>query len=176
MHNDSPTFSYKTMKQSFTTMTALFLFLIAQTASVQTRRFGLGVVVGEPTGISAKVWTSDVNGLDFGLGWKYGEYPDQFGYDNHYGETRLHLHVDYVWHSFDAIHSSERFPLYYGFGFGMSSGGGEDPTAVLRGVFGISWLPRRTPFDVFLEISPSLPLTNTAGLTLQFSIGSRYFF
>ena len=148
----------------------------AQNAAAQNRRFGLGLVVGEPTGISAKLWTSDINAFDFGLGWSGGEERDEYVPGRYDGESRTHFHLDYVWHSFDAIRSSERFPIYYGFGAGINSGGGGDPTAALRGVFGISWLPRRTPIDLFLEISPSLPLINAAGLDFQLSLGSRYFF
>jgi len=164
------------MKHSSTIIAVLLTILLTQVVSAQTRQFGLGLVVGEPTGISAKLWTSPVNAFDFSLGWSAGGGRDEFTADDYYGESRTHFHVDYLWHSFDAIRSSERFPLYYGFGMGINSGGGEDATAALRGVFGISWLPRKTPLDLFLELSPTLPLANTAGLTLQFSIGSRYFF
>ncbi len=48
------------------------LFLFVQGAVAQDRDFGLGVIIGEPTGISAKLWTSPINALDFGLGWSYG--------------------------------------------------------------------------------------------------------
>ena len=37
------------------------------------RKFGLGVVIGDPTGLTAKWWIAPTNALDFGLGfWGYG--------------------------------------------------------------------------------------------------------
>ena len=37
------------------------------------RKFGLGFVLGDPTGLSAKWWIGATNALDFGLGfWGYG--------------------------------------------------------------------------------------------------------
>ncbi len=50
-------------------LAAFCLFFTIQGAVAQDRDFGIGVIIGEPTGISAKLWTSPVNALDFGLGW-----------------------------------------------------------------------------------------------------------
>lgn len=56
------------MKHSWYAIIALCLFLGTQGSVAQERRFGLGVIIGEPTGVSAKLWTSPVNAFDFGLG------------------------------------------------------------------------------------------------------------
>jgi hypothetical protein len=84
--------------------------------------------------------------------------------------------MDYLWHAFGAIHSSERFPLYYGIGGRINTGGGYDPSLAVRGVFGIAWLPHNTPIDVFLEVVPSLQLTPSTGFGIDAGIGARYFF
>jgi hypothetical protein len=164
------------MKHSCCTIVAICLFLIGQQSLAQTRGFGLGVIIGEPTGISAKYWTSPVNAFDFGLGWSWG--GDRIGrYKGYYdGGSRVHFHMDYLWHSFEAIHSSERFPLYYGIGGRFNSGAGYDASVAIRGVFGIAWLPHKTPIDVFLEIVPSLQLTSSTGFGIDAGIGARYFF
>ena len=60
------------MKQFGYAVAALSLFFVVQRSAAQERDLGLGVIIGEPTGISAKLWTSPVNALDFGLGWSYG--------------------------------------------------------------------------------------------------------
>jgi hypothetical protein len=164
------------MKHSCYALFALCLFLVVQGSVAQDRGFGLGVIIGEPTGISAKLWTSPVNAFDFGLGWSIG--GDRIGnYSGSYnGGSRVHFHVDYLWHSFEAIHSSERFPLYYGFGGRVNSGAGYDGSVAVRGVFGIAWLPHHTPIDVFLEVVPSLQLTSSTGFGMEAGIGVRYFF
>jgi hypothetical protein len=157
-------------------LVALCGFLAVHGAFAQGSGFGLGVIIGEPTGISAKLWTSSANAFDFGLGWSVG--GDRIGkYKGYYdGGSRVHFHMDYLWHAFDAIHSSERFPLYYGLGGRINSGAGYDASVAVRGVFGIAWLPHNTPIDVFLELVPSLQLTPATGFGLDAGIGVRYYF
>jgi hypothetical protein len=164
------------MKHSCYAVIALCLFLAVQGSVAQERRFGLGVIIGEPTGISAKLWTSPVNAFDFGLGWSMG--GDRIGkYDGYYnGGSRVHFHMDYLWHSFEAIHSTERFPLYYGIGGRINTGAGYNSSLAVRGVLGIAWLPRGTPIDVFLELAPSLQLTSSTGFGIDAGFGARYFF
>ncbi len=156
---------------------ALCVFFSVQTSNAQERKFGLGVIIGEPTGISAKLWTSNNNAFAFGLGWSMG--GDRFGrwHDGYYkGGSRVHIHMDYLWHAFGVIHSTERFPLYYGIGGRINSGAGYNSSVAVRGVFGIAWLPRETPIDIFLELVPSLQLTSSTGFGIDASLGSRYYF
>ena len=164
------------MKRSLYAAITLCAVLGVQGAVAQDHGFGLGVIIGEPTGISAKFWTSSVHAFDFGLGWSIG--GDRIGKHEEYYEegSRVHFHMDYLWHAFNAIHSSERFPLYYGIGGRINTGGGYDPSLAVRGVFGIAWLPHNTPIDVFLELVPSLQLTPSTGFGIDAGIGARYFF
>jgi hypothetical protein len=152
------------------------LVLAVWISQAQERRFGLGVIIGEPTGLSAKLWTSSTTAFDFGLGWSVG--GDRIGkYNGDYtGGSRVHFHMDYLWHSFTAISSTERFPVYYGIGGRVNSGAGYNSSAAVRGVLGIAWLPHETPIDVFLEIVPSLQLTSSTGFAIDAGLGARYFF
>jgi hypothetical protein len=157
------------MRHYFYLVLTIFLFIAFNISNAQQRSFGLGIMFGEPTGISAKLWTSQTNAVDFGLGWS--------AFDNrHYNGTRVHFHMDYLWHSFNAIRSAERFPIYYGIGGRINSGGNYDASLAIRGVIGIAWLPRNTPIDIFLEIVPSLELSPATGGALDAAIGARYFF
>jgi len=157
-------------------MVLVLMMIFAKPVTAQDHGFGLGLVVGEPTGLSAKLWTSRINAFDFGLGVAVG--GDRISHDNYYynGESRLHFHMDYLWHSFSAINSSERFPLYYGIGGRYNSGGGYDGSLGVRGVFGIAWLPRATPIDVFLELVPVFQLTPSTGFGIDAGLGIRFFF
>ena len=154
----------------------LCLVLSVQGSFAQERKFGLGVIIGEPTGISAKLWTSNDNAFDFGLGWSIGGDRISKFNGNYDGGSRVHFHMDYLWHAFKAIHSTERFPLYYGIGGRLNSGAGYNSSFAVRGVFGIAWLPRETPIDIFLELVPSLQLTSSTGFAIDASLGARYFF
>ena len=152
------------MKHSCYAIVAFCLFFAVQNSIAQDRGFGLGVIIGEPTGLSAKLWTSPVNALDFALGWATR------------GGDQTDFHMDYLWHSFETIHSSERFPLYYGIGGRVITGPGNDGSLGVRGVFGIAWLPHNTPVDVFLELAPTLQLTSSTGFYIDAGIGARFYF
>ncbi len=98
----------------FATLLGLIIIL-PKSIIAQDHGFGLGLILGEPTGLSAKFWTSKVNAFDFGLGVSVG--GDRISHKYDYDKSgRIHFHMDYLWHSFNAISSTERFPLYYGLG------------------------------------------------------------
>lgn len=158
------------MKQFYLLLIAFGLLLTIQQATAQSKNFGLGVMLGEPTGISAKLWTSNNNALAFGLGWStYHPRYDDSG-------SRVHFHMDYLWHSFDAIRSEEQFAFHYGIGGRFKDRGGDNGSLAVRGVGGLNWLPRDTPIDVFFELAPSLELTPSTGFGIDGALGARFYF
>ena len=151
------------------------VIILTKPISAQDHGFGIGLILGEPTGVSAKLWTSKINAFDFGLGVGLG--GDRIKYNGRYNNSgRVHFHMDYLWHSFNAISSSERFPLYYGIGGRFNTGGGYDGSFGVRGVFGIAWFPHATPIDVFVELVPVLQITPSTGFGIDAGLGIRYFF
>ncbi len=151
------------------------MMILVKPIAAQDHGFGLGFILGEPTGLSAKLWTSKENAFDFGLGVSVG--GDRISHQGNYdGRSRIHLHMDYLWHSFNAINSTEKFPLYYGIGGRYNSGGNYEGSFGVRGVFGIAWFPRSTPIDVFVELVPVFQITPLAGLGIDAGLGIRYFF
>ncbi|HEY6951176.1 MAG TPA: hypothetical protein VI758_02145 [Bacteroidota bacterium] len=144
------------------------LSLVLATASrAQDRGFGIGVIIGDPTGISAKLWTSQSNAAQFALAWRSA--------DPFLG-TRVSFSGDYLWHSFDVIRATERFPVYYGVGGVIASGGRYDAALGFRGVFGIDWLSMHAPIDVFLQVVPVLVLAPSTDFEIGAGIGIRFFF
>lgn len=151
------------------------MLILVKPIAAQDHGFGMGLILGEPTGLSAKLWTSKVNAFDFGLGVSVG--GDRISYKGSYdGGSRVRFHMDYLWHSFNAISSTERFPLYYGIGGRYNSGGGYDASLGIRGVIGIAWFPHSTPIDVFFELVPVFQLTPSTGFGFDGGVGIRYFF
>src|SRR5688572_13561434 len=73
------------------------------------RVFGLGVILGDPTGLSAKLYLNGTNALDFALAFDtYGPYDR--GADGHF-------HVTYLWHpSVLASGSGVEVPWHVGVG------------------------------------------------------------
>jgi hypothetical protein len=164
------------MKKYFLFVIVLgFIMFLSKPVMAQDHGFGLGIILGEPTGLSAKLWTSKVNAFDFGLGVGLG--GDRISYKGEYNNSgRIHFHMDYLWHSFNAISSSENLPLYYGIGGRYNSGGGYEGSLGIRGVLGIAWFPHATPIDVFFELVPVFQVTPLTGLGIDAGLGIRYFF
>jgi hypothetical protein len=139
------------------------LLVLAPTAVSQDKGFGIGVILGEPTGLSAKTWVSRQNAVDFGLAYSFR----RSGY--------FHFHADYLWHFPDAIRSTERIPLYAGIGGRLAVGND-------RGILGVRipvglalWL-RQAPIEFFFEIAPILDLAPATDLSANVGIGARFYF
>lgn len=137
---------------------------LATGASAQNKGFGIGVIIGEPTGLSAKGWISTKSALDFGLAWSFRR------------NGFLHVHADYLWHFYDVLdNSSERFVPYLGLGGRVGARSGNAMVGV-RLVGGLAWWPRNSPIDVFLEIAPIVDLAPATELSANGGIGIRFYF
>ena len=121
------------------------------------KTFGLGVMLGAPTGLSGKYYLGSDTALDFGVGTIYN-YRDRRG---------VHLHVDYLWHPI-SLASADPFelPLYFGIGGRLLNGNRcysrdrdfcdfrRDYTALgVRGPLGIAFDFNRVPIDIFIELA-----------------------
>jgi len=150
-------------------LTALFILMGISESNAQPRNLGIGLIIGEPTGLSLKLWRSPTKAIAMGLGWSV------FDNQNDPQTTRIHLHMDFLRHSYNRISSQERLPVYYGIG-GRFIGGSETQSSLaLRGVLGIAWEPASTPLDLFLEIAPSLQVVPSSHFNLDAALGIRYF-
>lgn len=153
------------MKRIFLVTAAALMFL-APSLFAQDKGLGVGVIIGQPTGFSVKSWLNPQNALDFGLGFSFAK-----------NDNRVHIHADYLWHSFSAIHSTEKFVLYYGPGLKLKTGrSNEDAVLGIRGVIGIEWMARTAPVDIFLEIAPVMNVVPGTGLDMDAGFGARYYF
>jgi len=144
-------------------ITTVFVFVLcAGSIQAQDRGFGIGVMVGTPTGLSGKYWVSSENAIDVGLAWSFTD------------EGFLHIHGDYLWHFPNAIKSSQRFVLYAGLGARLGLGNDARIGVRVPGVF--EWWSRYMPLDVFLEIAPVLDLAPKTKFSFNGAIGVRFFF
>lgn len=152
------------MRKNLLILFAIMLF-VSNNLVAQDKNFGLGIIIGSPTGISAKYWVSGSNAIDFGLGYSFSKKGG-----------RLNIHADYVWHNFNIIQSSERFPIYYGIGGRFRVRENEDGSLGIRGVVGINWLSRTLPLDVFLEVAPVFRIFPSTSLDFDAGLGARFWF
>ena len=80
--------------KSFKNTTLLFLtlsfsFSLTNSSLAQNTgggNTGIGVMLGEPTGISLKIWNNERTAIDAGLAWSFS------------GRNAVHLHADYLLH------------------------------------------------------------------------------
>ena len=141
---------------------AIVLLLVAGEINAQGQ-FGLGIVVGEPTGVSAKYWASGTNAFDFGAAWSFK------------GDGNLLLQADYVWHTFSLIPVREgKLPFYFGIGGRVIFS--HDPLIGARIPLGLDYIFTNAPIDVFAEIVPILDLAPETNFNLGGGIGVRFWF
>ena len=77
--------------------------------SAQDSGFGVGVIFGEPTGLSLKSWMSSKTAVDAAVAWSS---LDDF----------LYVHADFLVHNFDIIDVSDgQLPLYFGLDYMFGS-------------------------------------------------------
>lgn len=144
---------------------AILVFAGFQDASAQASGFGLGVIVGEPTGISAKKWLNQETALDFAAAWSFE------------GENSFSLHADYLFHNFWVFKVEERrLPVYIGVGGRLKFRDRKDDKLGARFPLGINYHLRNLPVDFFLEVVPILELIPSTDFVLNAAIGARYFF
>jgi hypothetical protein len=149
-----------------TAMLALALLLaLAWTpaARAQTKGFGLGVILGEPTGFSFKGWTGPTTAIDAALAWSFVD------------ETTFHVHIDYLWHN-ASITNKPEMPVYYGIGGRIKTGGHGDDRIGIRGVWGLNYYLPDAPIDLFVELAPILDFSPTTDFSINGGLGARYFF
>lgn len=146
----------------------LIIFLLTALFSVQSfsqsKGFGLGIILGEPTGISAKYWTSSTTAFDFGLGYSFERH------------SRLHLHSDYLFHVKNLFQTNENIQLYYGPGARLKLVDDGDSRLGFRFDVGLVWIPQNAPIDVFVEIAPLLDIIPETDFSFNGGIGVRFFF
>jgi len=137
-------------------------------------KLGVGVILGEPTGIAWKYRLGGGEAVDGAVGLSPAD--------------RVRFHLDYLWEkrSFE----QENLRLHYGVGLAFGVGDAEyvsiqrGDTYVLeertlgfglRGVVGLTYDFPRSPFDAFAEIAPLVILTPAGGFGIDAAIGVRVY-
>ncbi|MEW6506423.1 MAG: hypothetical protein AB1432_01625 [Bacteroidota bacterium] len=153
------------MKKLITILFIFFILITYRGVNGQSTGFGIGLMVGEPTGISGKYWISNENAFDFGLAYSFVQ-----------KHSAVSIHADYLYHAFDVIKSDYRLPVYYGFGARIRFVNNSDNSLGARGVVGIAWLNDKLPIDIFFEVVPVFNLIPSTALNLDIALGARYYF
>jgi len=132
------------------------------------RDYGLGIIAGEPSGLSGKMWLSDDMAVDCGMAWSFAD------------DASINIHSEVLWHDWhildDALEIDDtgRLPLYYGVG-GRIKAAGETRVGV-RFVVGAAFMFNYAPFDVFVELAPIMDLAPKTELRFNAAVGGRFWF
>ncbi|HEX6981373.1 MAG TPA: hypothetical protein VF181_01300 [Balneolaceae bacterium] len=135
----------------------------AQVKNDEGGNLGVGVMLGEPTGVSIKLWRNERSAFGIGAAWSLA------------GRTEaLHLHADYLLHSWFSDTGEENLAFYYGIGGRVIFA--DDPTAGIRIPVGLTYVFQKIPFDVFIEAAPILDVTPDIEFAGNGGVGIRYYF
>jgi hypothetical protein len=144
-------------------LSLLFLLFFVSIVNAQSSGPGLGIIVGEPTGISFKYWTGSTTAFDAALAWSFTD------------ESAFHIHGDYLFHNMRLISVPEgMLPFYYGIGARIKTA--NKTKLGIRVPLGLTYLFQSAPIDIFLEIVPILDLTPKTDFAINAALGARYFF
>jgi hypothetical protein len=133
--------------------------------------FGIGLVIGEPTGISAKLYLDDDTALQAAVGLNF------IG-------SGVQINAEYLLHPW-ILQERDVFvlPIYLGPGvraIQYDGGRGADGHFAfgLRGVVGLLFDFKNVPLDAFVEIAGVIEYDTAEDLELAFNLGAgvRYYF
>lgn len=136
----------------------LALAIPATVDAQQRSGIGLGMMLGEPTGISAVSWLGGGNALDLVAAWSFS------------GESSIYFHADYQFHGF-----VER-PLTAFVGVGGALFLRENPAIGLRVPLGLTFIFQEVPLDLFFEVAPGMTLIPDTDPFVGGGVGFRFYF
>ncbi|WP_255233300.1 hypothetical protein [Aliifodinibius salipaludis] len=134
----------------------------AQANPDSENNFGLGLILGEPTGLSIKSWNGDQSAFSIGAAWSLSE------------DEALHLHADFQLHSWFENIERGRLAFYYGIGGRVIFT--DDAKIGVRVPLGLNYIFDTLPFDLFVEATPILDFTPNLELAGNGGVGIRYYF
>ena len=149
--------------------TALIFVLItivfSSAAAAEGGPFGLGIILGEPTGLGGKLFLTKKNAIDGAVAWSLE------------GDNDFHIHGDYLYHSYNLIIvDGAELPLHFGVGGRIKFRENHDDEVGIRFPVGLNYIFDTAPFDVFLEIVPILNLAPDSDFDLNAALGGRFYF
>lgn len=157
------------MKKTLLTLALVMLLLTA--ANAQSKGLGLGIIIGEPTGVTLKVWQGGNVAFDAAAAWSFKD------------EGAFHVHADFLWHNFGLISVTQGdMALYYGVGgrikFREDRGLGDDDDALIgvRFPLGLAYYFQPFPGELFVEVVPLLNVAPSTDFDLNGALGFRYYF
>ncbi|MCE5301425.1 MAG: hypothetical protein LLG37_11235 [Spirochaetia bacterium] len=144
------------------TVLAIFLALVfSASAFAGVKGIGVGLMGGDPSGLTLKQFIGDDAAWDLGIGYSFGGWAT--------------VNADYLLHNFSVIKAdSGALGLYYG--LGAVVGFGNEFHVAARVPLGIDYIFEKTPIELFLEVGPGLGILPVLSFFISESAGIRWYF
>jgi hypothetical protein len=153
------------------------------------RQYGVGLMVGDPTGLSGKAWVSRTNAIDLGLGaYSFGppgacvrRGPDPVICGRGWDQNTLSVHADFLWESKIVEWRPAQLDWHVGGGartlFVSGPCVGDCWELGARGPIGLDLTFQQPTFlEVFLELAPAFYVVPVAFFTFEGALGVRGYF
>lgn len=160
----------KTLKFKILSIIVVTLFPFSSFADL-----GVGLILGQPTGLSAIYKPSKSLGYDLALAWSFSDHHES-----------AYLHANRLWIQNGGLRlDSLAMDFYYGAGVrlitydtGYRGHGVDDPDYLLgvRAPIGISYQFKKPPIELFGELALILNLIDSTSVDIDGGIGIRIHF
>ena len=151
------------MRRVLIIVAVLILASASFAVAAQPKKFSVGVILGQPTGLYAKLWLDQTSAVDLAAAWNFLPLGS------------LYVQADYLYHIYHLFGVTKgKLPLYFGVGGTVAL----QPTPVigLRVPVGIEYLFPDAPIDLFLEVGFGISLYPATQFQGSGGIGIRYRF
>lgn len=137
-------------------------FGLIETAEAQSRHGNteLGVILGEPTGLSLKLWQSDRTAYDAAVAWSFGN------------NESVHVHADYLRHNWLDVDEGS-LALYYGLGARALLSNNSRFGA--RIPIGLEYILPSSRLGLFFEVAPLFDVVPETSFGVNGGLGIRFF-
>ncbi len=160
-------------RKTLSSVLAIAAFSAGLAISQQSRAdeggpFGVGLVLGDPTGLSANYRLSPLRSIDGAVAWSFGS------------NSGFELHSDYLWHRAAIFRADQvAFDLHYGVGGRLLSLNNrkDDRTRLgLRLPVGLATNFNQRTIEVFGELAFVMNFIPSTSADLDFGVGARIYF
>lgn len=138
------------------------LLAISNAVTAQESRIGVGAMINDPTGLSAKVWLNENLAIDGALSFSLAE-----------NSSRIYFHTSVLEHR---AMDTENFQLYYGLGMRLIwTDVTDDFITGLRIPGGVAYSIEDSKIEPFFELVPTLDFSPSFRFGFAGALGLRLY-
>lgn len=141
------------------------LAVLMMTSAAHAQDFGLGVILGDPSGLSGKMRMDGNHSLDGALAYSSGKHAG------------MQFHADYLWDRARSWGTTQGpLDMYYGLGGRLISYNDDNKSQISigpRGSLGLSFNINNPNLELFGELAMILEVTPSISADLDAGVGAR---